>query len=186
MKTSRQPSKTNTSSITNMCKQLSYRIVMAMAFAAMLTFTQLAGAASYIWAVPGGGNWSTLGNWSPNSLAGGPLAADSVTFNNSTTNSSPIINNTADLGFAGTVSNLQYNNIDNGVQAGWNVTQIPSGQVLTVTHNLIAGGGDAISGTKTNRDNVVGGGTLMVTATNMMVQIGSSSARNGATCFFDL
>src|ERR1700722_3861296 len=147
MKTSRQPSLINTLLTTIMCNKSNVRISMALAFAAMfITFTQLAGAASYTWGQTGGGNWSTPGSWTTPANPAGPLAGDFVTFGSATTNGTPIVNNTVDSGFAGTVAILNYASFDDGVHAGWNVTQIPLGKTLNVTGSLVCGGLNAVSG----------------------------------------
>lgn len=146
--------------------------------AALLGLTQLAGAASYTWNVSSG-NWSTPGSWTPTTGAGGPLATDSVIFGNTDVSSSPTtVNNTVDLGFDGIVTNFTVNSVASGTYV-YDVTQIPSGQTLTVRGSMVVGEENEGAGTYATYEYMVGGGTLNVTAPSLIVQnYGSASGAN--------
>ncbi len=174
-------------------KKLCRRLPMALALGAavMLAATRPAAAAPYTWNVTTG-NWSTTNNWNPNTTPGlgGPLPTDSVIFGNTagtTTTSPATVNNTVDLGFDGTVTNLTYNSSAIPPAAFvYDVTQIPAGETLTVSGNLLVGGVNGPNNALTTEAYMVGGGTLLVTATNLMVQNYDNTTRAGATAYFNL
>ena len=155
-------------------------IRVALALAATFALTQLAGAASYTWTNTVG-NWSAPANWNPNAPAGGPLATDSAIFGNAGASSSPTtVNNTVDLSFAGTIANLTNGSVASQA-AGYvyDVTQIPSGQTLTVSTNVFVGGVNEGTGTYATYAYMVGAGTFKVTGSSLIVQnYGSASGAN--------
>ena len=114
------------------------RFLAALPLATVLAMTQPAEAASYTWNVASG-NWSTPASWNPTTTGpNGPLAADSVIFGaNDTSGSSTTVNNIVDAAFAGTITGLTYNSSSS---SAFNVTQIASGQTLTVTGPVLVGG----------------------------------------------
>ena len=119
------------------------QIPAVLALAALLAATRLADAATYTWNVTSG-NWSTPASWTLTTTGpNGPLATDSVVFGaNDTSSSSTTVNNTVDSGFAGTITGLTYNSIS---ASAFNVTQIGSGQTLTVTGPVLVGGVNGVS-----------------------------------------
>jgi len=145
-----------------------------------LFVVQPAGATSYTWNVTSG-NWSTTNNWSPNTVPGlgGPLPTDSVTFGNTGAVGSPTtVNNTVDLGFDGTVTNLTYNSVASGTYV-YDVSQIPSGQTLTVRSNVLVGGLNEGAGAFATFAYMYGPGTFLVTGPSFTVQnYGSASGAN--------
>ncbi len=156
---------------------------LALLIAALMAASApLAQASTYIWNVASG-NWSTAASWSPTN--GPPGAADTATFGNTnTTSSSTTVNNIVDPGFAGAVANLTYNSA--ATSAAYNVTQIGSGQTLVVTNWLLVGGLNKAGGGYTTYASVTGGGTLMVTGTNLAVENYGTAAGANATADFDL
>ena len=157
MKTPQQPPRTNPSPLTGIGK-LGARIPAALAVAATFALTQMADAqTAYNWNAVSG-NWSTPANWLPVTGAG-PQAGDSVIFGATDTSaSSTTVNNTVDAGFAGTIANLTYNSIS---ATGFNVTQIPTGETLTVANTLTVG--EMKADTDVTSAYFTGGGTLQVT-----------------------
>ena len=150
----------------------------ALGLAALLAASQtMMQAASFTWNVASG-NWSTPSSWTPATGAGGPLGTDAVIFGNAGASSSPsTINNTVDLGFAGTVTNLTVNSAAVGTYI-YDVTQIPSGQTLIVSSNMLVGGVNQSSAYATF-EYMVGAGTLEVTGPSLIVQnYGSASGAN--------
>ena len=102
-----------------------------LALLAMFVMAQTAGAASYTWnAIAGTSantNWSTPGNWTLTTGAGGPLATDTAVFGNVDTVSSPsIVNNYVDSGFAGTIAKVWITNSAPSSALTYHVTQIPT------------------------------------------------------------
>src|ERR1700722_15344783 len=132
------------------------RISTALAAAALLAVTPPADAAVYTWNVTSG-NWSTPASWTPTPTGlSGPRAADSVIFGiNDTSSSSSTVNNTVDSGFAGTITGLTYNSISS---TAFNVTQIPTGQTLTVTGPVLVGGVNGVSTAIVTEAYMTGGG----------------------------
>ncbi|HUA39572.1 MAG TPA: hypothetical protein VMA35_14360, partial [Candidatus Sulfopaludibacter sp.] len=160
-------------------------IAAGLAFAAMVALTQKAGAASYTWNVSSG-NWSTTNNWTPSTGLGGPRAGDSVTFGNTGASSTPFtVNNTVDFSAFATVSSLTYNDLASGAASNYVYpgTFIPANQTLTVSTNVVVGGQSPGSGIGSFGD-VLGSGTLYVTAPTFLIGNGGSSA--GAIAVLDL
>lgn len=158
--------------------RFSAALVLATAFA----LTRLAGAASYTWNVTSG-NWSDPGSWTPATGAGGPLAADSVVFGNtSASTDSNTVNNVVDAGFGGTVANFTNNSASLSPYNVFHVTQISSGETLTVTNRMLIGGLNepAVSGNAWLTYALMnGGGTLKVTAPSLTVaNYGSAASAN--------
>lgn len=184
MKTT-HPSQTNTFDLAGSRNQLHLQILAALALVALFAMTQPAGAISYTWNVSSG-NWSTTNNWAPNTGPGGPHAGDSVVFGNTGASSSPFtVNNTVDLGFGGTVASLTYSDLASGSTSNYVYpgTFIPANQTLTVSTNFVVGGQSPGSGIGSFGD-VLGGGTLYVTAPSFLIGNGGSSA--GAIAVLDL
>lgn len=158
-------------------------VSMALVLAATSVFTQAANAAPYIWNASSG-NWSTPGNWNPNTIGNGPASSDSVIFSNNFATTSPTtVNNTVDTGFAGTVGNLTYDSTNALLSPIYNVTLISSGETLTSSGACLIGGQNA-SGPMTTYAYIVGPGTLMITGPSLTVQnYGSASGANAAAYF---
>lgn len=159
----------------------------ALALIAALAAAQIAGAASYTWNVASG-NWSTPANWTPaTSSPTGPLATDFVIFGNaaesSTDSNSP--NNIVDAGFAGTIANLTYDSVAVAPFV-YDVTQIPAGQTLMVTNDVLVGGLNEGAGPNLTYGLLTGGGTFMVTATNLAVENYGTAAGANTYANFDL
>lgn len=118
-------------------------------------------------------NWSTGGNWSGGTGSGGqPASTDSVVFGDTgTVGDSAMINNTVDLSFAGTIAALTYNH---KISGAYHVTEIPTGQTLSVSGNTIVGGLNA----NTNYTGVfmTGGGTFAPAGTTF--HVGNQGADN--------
>ncbi|MDR3460014.1 MAG: hypothetical protein P4N60_21515 [Verrucomicrobiae bacterium] len=155
--------------------------------AALCGLTQLAGAAGYTWNVTSG-NWSVPGSWTPSTSVAGPLAVDSAVFGTTdASTASNSVNNVVDAGFAGSVSNLTYNSVS-ATPFIYNVTQIPSGKTLTVTTRLLVGGLNepAAGGPFLSYGILTGGGTLMITGTNLAVENYGSAAAANTFANFDL
>jgi hypothetical protein len=160
---------------------------LALAFAAMFVFTRPAAAqTTYTWNVASG-NWSTPGSWTPGTSVAGPTSIDTAVFGNNDTTASPTItNNTVDSGFAGTVANFNVNSSAVFSSLVYDVTYIPAGQTLTVTTNLQIGNVNEVSADNWTEAYIVGGGTLVMTGTNLLVQNYDDTTRNGTTAFFNL
>ena len=184
MKATHQP-RINPLHITAVRNKLRLQVAVGVAFAAILALTPLASATSYTWNVSSG-NWSTTNNWTPNTGPGGPHAGDSVTFGSTGASSIPYtVNNTVDLGFGGTVASLTYGDVASGSTSNYVYpgTFIPVNQTLTVSTNFVVGGQAPGSGNGSFGD-VLGGGTLNVTAPSFIIGNGGSSA--GAIAVLDL
>lgn len=158
----------------------SIQIPAALGLAVILAAAPLANAGTYTWNVANG-NWSSSGSWTP---AGIPGTADSVDFNSAfATTSSTTVNNTVDAGFAGTITGLTYNSefvASASSTAIYNVTQIPTGETLTVTGPVLVGGINA-SSAETTYAYMTGGGTFVATGPTFTVQnYGSASGANAA------
>lgn len=139
-------------------------------------------ASNYIWNAASG-NWSAAASWTP---AGGPPgAADTATFGiTNTTSSSTTVNNIVDPGFSGRVANLIYNSA--ATTAAYNVTQIGSGQTLVVTNWMLVGGLNKAAGGYATYAYMTGGGTLMVTGTNLAVENYGTASGANATAYLNL
>jgi hypothetical protein len=173
MKTTRQPFRKKTSLIAVMRDKLFFVIPRALALTALIALVQRTEAASYTWNVPSG-NWSDLTSWTPNTGAGGPLAADSVIFGvNDTSADSSTVNNVVDAGFAGVVSSLTYNSTS---ATAYNVTQIPSGKTLTVTGPVTVGQQNGVQ--LVTQAYLTGGGNLTATGTFTVQSYGSAAGAN--------
>lgn len=137
-----------------------------------LALASLASATTYTWNVSSG-NWSTPSNWTPNTGTGGPLPSDSVVFTNYGASTDPnTVNNTVDAGFQGTIANLTNNSVNvDPSNFVYQVTQIPSGQMLNVTNLMVVGwlNEPGPSGAFQTYSIMTGGGTLRVTAPNLAV-----------------
>ena len=155
----------------------------AAALLAALACAPLAHASTYTWNAVSG-NWSTSANWNLNSPVGGPLAGDTAVFNNTDTSaSSNTVNNTVDLGFAGTIANLQYTNAS--TSPTFQVTQIPTGETLTVTNSVLVG--NANQGTAyITYAYMTGGGTFKETGPNLTIQNYGNASGANATAYFNL
>jgi fibronectin-binding autotransporter adhesin len=118
-------------------------------------------------------NWSTGGNWSGGTGGSGePGAGDAVVFGETgVVTDSSVINNTVDLGFAGTIAALTYNQTNSGE---YHVTEIPAGQTLNVSGDVTVGRLNA----DTNYTEVfmTGGGTFAPAGTTFYV--GNHGANN--------
>jgi hypothetical protein len=158
------------------------RALGTVLFAAILCgFAHLADAASYTWNV-GSGNWSAPSSWSPAAPSGGPAASDVVTFGATGASGDPgTINNTVDAAFAGTVSGLTYNSTDATL---YNVTEIPSGQTLTVTGSVTIGQQNGVK--LVTQAYFTGDGTLIANVTNFTVQNYGSAAGANSTANLNL
>ncbi|HSY19231.1 MAG TPA: hypothetical protein VK815_12890 [Candidatus Acidoferrales bacterium] len=154
------------------------RVRWLLALSILCGLAQMAGAVSYTWNVTSG-NWSTAGSWTSTGGPGVPLAADSVTFGNTgASSSSNTVNNIVDSSFPGTVANLTYNPVSIAPFI-YQVTQIPTGKTLTVTNRLFVGGQNEPGGPFLTYSFLTGGGTLLLTATNLAVEnYGTASGAN--------
>ena len=153
-------------------------------------------ASTYTWN-SASGDWSSPTSWTPTTFgANGPLSTDSVVFANSdestTTNT---INNIVDSGFAGTVSNLTYNDNEPGIATYvYPVTSIPANQTLTVGGSFIVGeNNDGVGTGGASNPNAyatfayfVGAGTLNVTAPTMIIQDYGNILGANACAFLNL
>ena len=185
MKTTNRSFRANTSNIGSHGRNGYFYFYGALALIALLALPRPAGAASYTWNVASG-NWSTTNNWAPNTGLGGPHASDSVSFGNTGAPNTPdTVNNTVDFGFAGTVAGLTYNDLASGTASNYVYpgTFIPANQTLTVSSNLVVGGQSPGGGIGSFGD-VLGGGTLRVTAPSFLIGNGGASA--GAIAVLDL
>lgn len=155
-------------------------VSMALVLAVTCVFTQAANASSYIWNASSG-NWSTPGNWNPNTIGNGPGASDTVIFSNNFATTSPTtVNNTVDTGFAGTIANLTYNSTNAQVSPVYNVTMIPLGETLTVSGACLVGGQNS-GGPMTTYAYMAGPGTFTITGPSLTIQnYGSASGANAA------
>jgi hypothetical protein len=157
-------------------------IPAALALAAVLALAQRAEAATYTWNGTGTGtNWSLGTDWTP--AGGPPKAADSVVFGNTdTSSSSTTVNNTVDSGFNNSITGLTYNSVfASANSAVYDVTQIPTGQTLTVTGPVLVGGLNEGAGGYTTYAYMTGGGTFVATGSTFTVQnYGSASGANAA------
>jgi hypothetical protein len=151
----------------------SFKVSALLAIIATFVLAQSAGAASYTWTNAPIGNWSTATSWSPNSLAGGPTAADTATFNFLDTSSSPTtVNNVVDLNF--TIATLIYSSTNVNT---FQVTQIPTGETLRVTNKVTVGQQNGIQ--LVTQAFMTGGGTFVTSTTNLSIQnYGSASGAN--------
>ncbi len=187
MKTIRAASPNSDSKYLNRFTKLPGLILPCVILVAALTLVRNAGAATYTWNVISG-NWSTPASWSPTTAGpSGPLAGDSVIFGTvadaSTVSNSP--NSTVDAGFAGTVANLTYDSVSLAPFV-YDVTQIPAGKTLTVANDLLVGGLNEGAGPYLTYGIMTGGGTLVVTATNLAVENYGSAAGANTYANFDL
>ena len=178
MKTS--PKTSNASCI--MPKILASTLALVVGF----VFVQLAGAApiSYTWSAGSPGNWSSPGSWAPGTSAAGPTSVDTAIFYDSNESASPAtVNNTVDS--TRIVGSLIYSNIEPSGSYVYPVTSIPSGNTLTVTNLLMVGGvaQNAASGDVASYAYFVGGGTLNVTAPNLLVTDGGGTS-SGHNCAY--
>ena len=102
---------------------------------------------------------------------------------NDTSGSSTTVNNTVDAGFAGTITGLTYNSTS---ATAFNVTQIPTGQTLTVTGPVVVGGVNGVSTAIMTEAYMTGGGTFLATGSTFTVENWENTTRNGATAFLNL
>ena len=160
----------------------------AICLAVIFVFTLSARAGSYTWNATSG-NWSTPADWSPTTPGHGPAGTDTVIFANADESASPFtVNNTVDLGFAGTIAALNYTLFEPSTSWGYSVTFIPANQILLVTNSLLVGGNNGANGTsQATYAYVVGGGTLKVTGPNLLVANTSTSSGTAMPCaYFNL
>lgn len=139
---------------------------------------QLASAAPYYWNGASGVDfsWATGANWTP---AGPPLATDTALFGaDATVGDNLTVNNT--IGGSRTIASLTYSNAVNGT---WHVTEVPVGQTLTVSGNLVVGGGTGNGApTLISLSAMTGGGNLVVNGTSLTVgNTGTSGGLNGGS-----
>lgn len=153
---------------------------VALVLAAISVFTQAANAAPYVWNTSSG-NWSTPGNWNPNTIGNGPASSDAVIFSNNFATASPAtVNNTVDNGFAGTIGNLTYNSTNAQLSPIYNVTLIPSSETLTASGACLIGGQNS-TGPMITYAYMAGPGTFTITGPSLTVQnYGSASGANAA------
>ncbi len=154
-------------------------------FAAALALAQMvqAGPTNFTWNVSSG-NWSTPGNWTPSTSGAGPTSIDSATFNNTGASTSPTtVNNTVDLNFA--IQNFTNNSAATSGSYVYPATQIPPGETLTISNQMIVGELNESVNTAATFQYMVGGGTLDIVGPNLIVQdYGSSGA--GPCAFLNL
>ena len=113
-----------------------------------------------------------------------PTAADSALFGNITYNSgsSTTVNNTVNVPF--TITGLTYNTV--ATSPSYNVTQIGTGETLTVTGPVLVGGQNEGAGGYATYAYMTGGGTFVATGTSFAVQNYGSVAGANAIAYLNL
>lgn len=159
-----------------------FQVCAFIATIAALVAAQSASATSYTWTNAPSGNWSAPASWSPNSPAGGPTAADTVAFTYLDTSAiSSTVNNTVDLGFAGTVAALIYSSTNVNT---FQVTQIPAGQTLDVTNKVTVGQQNGVQ--LMTQAYMTGGGKFVTSTTNLSIQNYGSASGAGSIATLNL
>jgi hypothetical protein len=151
------------------------RLQACLALIVSFGLIQLANATNYTWNVANG-NWSVASDWT--GAGGPPGTADTAIFGNTdATQSATSVNNTVDSGFNNSITGLTYNSGSISPLL-YNVTQIPTGQTLTVTGPVLVGGLNE-STAYTTYAYMTGGGTFQATGASFTVQnYGSASGAN--------
>ncbi len=131
-------------------------------------------------------NWSTFGNWSTDATP----AATAVVFGGTTVGMLGVTTNATTVGNVldgnVTVDSLTYNNTG----AGWQVTQIASGQTLTIDAGTAPSisllvGGDSSSAAITTNAAITGAGSLVINESTANITV-SNSANNSSRANLDM